>query len=258
MLAALGRRKIGQQQRQLHVPLRGQHRQEIVELEHKADVGSAPPRQLSTRELVDASAVHHNAARGGRIQPTDQVKQGGLARAGRAHQGDEISPRDVEVEAVQHFDLLAAAHVGLGQAADLDQLTHGAPCSASFTAWPSWSDSGGDSTTRSPSRRPLCTCCRPPTVCPNVTLRRSTLPSAYTNTTPMAPSARTDSAGTRTPDVSCAGRAGCGSKKATRTPMSGTMRGSLSLMAMRTLTVALLRSAVGMMAITSPGILHAG
>ena len=40
--------------------------------------------------------------------------------------------------------------------------------------------------------------------------------------------------------------------------MSGTMRGSLDLSAMRTFTVALLRSAVGTMAITSAGIFHSG
>ena len=40
--------------------------------------------------------------------------------------------------------------------------------------------------------------------------------------------------------------------------MSGTMRSSLALIAIRTFTVALLRSAVGMIAITSPGILQSG
>src|SRR4030095_1162336 len=160
-------------------------------------MGSAPAREFSARELVDALAVHLNAALRGCVQPANQVEQGSLARAGRAHQGDKVPPGNVEVDAMERFNLLAAALVRLRQATDLDQMAHDAPLSASFTAWPSWSDSGGDSTTRSPSRRPLCTCCSPPTVCPNVTLRRSTLPSAYTNTTPMAPSARTDSAGTR-------------------------------------------------------------
>ena len=38
---------------------------------------------------------------GGLDTPTaDQVEQGGLARTGRAHQGDEVSPGDVEVEAM--------------------------------------------------------------------------------------------------------------------------------------------------------------
>src|SRR5262249_22547789 len=110
-----------------------------------------------SRELVDASTVHRDAARGGYIQPTDQVEQGGLARAGRTHQGHEVPPGNVEADVVQRFDLLAATLVGFGQAADLDQIAHGAPLSVGFTAWPSWRDGGGDSTTRSPSRRPLST-----------------------------------------------------------------------------------------------------
>ena len=48
------------------------------------------------------------------------------------------------------------------------------------------------------------------------------------------------------------------SRKDTRTPMSGTMRGSFDFSAMRTFTVALARSAVGMIAITSAGILQSG
>ncbi|KAG1435950.1 hypothetical protein G6F56_013762 [Rhizopus delemar] len=65
-------------------------------------------------------------------------------------------------------------------------------------------------------------------------------------------------AGTRTP---CGVLAACGcacSRKLTRTPISGTMRGSFTFSATRTFTVALPRSAVGMMAITSPGIFHSG
>ncbi len=38
---------------------------------------------------------------------------------------------------MQRFDLLAAAHVGFSQAADLDQIAHSAPFSPSFTASPS-------------------------------------------------------------------------------------------------------------------------
>src|SRR5262245_26608303 len=157
MLTSLGRREIGEQQRQLHVALRGQHWEEIVELEHEADVGRAPLGEFSTRELVDASTAYHITARSGDIQPADQVEKGGLARAGRTHQGHEVPPRNVEGDVVQRFDRLAATHVGFGQAVDLDQIVHGAPLSVSFTAWPSWSDSGGDSTTRSASRSPLST-----------------------------------------------------------------------------------------------------
>ena len=69
----------------------------------------------------------------------------------------------------------------------------------------------------------------------------------------------TASAGTLTPAATgAASAAGAGSRKDTRTPMSGTMRGSRSRKAMRTFTVALLRSAVGTIAITSAGMRQSG
>src|SRR5438094_599463 len=118
------------------------------------------------------------------------------------------------------------------------------------------SSSGSSTTTRSPARRPLVISRSAPTVWPGVTLRRSTLPSTYTKT---LPSLRTASTGTRTPDATgAAGVVDAAPRNATRTPMSGTMRGSFEGIAMRTLTVALLRSAVGMIAITEPGIFQSG
>ena len=48
------------------------------------------------------------------------------------------------------------------------------------------------------------------------------------------------------------------SRKDTRTPMSGTIRSSLLSIPIRTLTVVLERSAVGMMAITCEGIFQSG
>src|SRR5439155_4720630 len=208
---------------------------------------------------------------GGRaIEPADEVEQRGLARAGRAHQRHEISPGDAEVDAVEHLDRLAAAPVGLRHAADLDERAPRAvrelgrspghrPAGAahrsvaSFTASPSPRDPGGDRTMRSPSRSPVRIWRSPPPLWPSVAARRWTRSSAYTNTTPLSPPcARTAAEGTSTPTGGPA--AGPGLRKDTRTPMSGTMRGSFCLSATRTLTVALLRSAAGMIAITSPGI----
>ncbi len=70
---------------------------------------------------------------------------------------------------------------------------------------------------------------------------------------------RTASAGTSTLGAGgAAPAAGLLSRKPTRAPMSGTIRSSFALIAMRTFTVALLRSAVGMIAMTSPGIFQSG
>ena len=52
-LPPLGLRQLRQQQRQLDVPLGRQHRQQVVELKHEADVLRAPPRQLAAAERAD-------------------------------------------------------------------------------------------------------------------------------------------------------------------------------------------------------------
>lgn len=73
-----------------------------------------------------------------------------------------------------------------------------------------------------------------------------------------SPSARRiEREGTHTP-VGFGAPGAAFSRKLTRTPMSGTIFASRSFSAMRTFTVALLRSAAGMIAITSAGIFQSG
>ena len=91
ILAPLRGRQAGQQQRQLDVALRRQHRHQVVELEHEADGRGAPFRQCAAAELVDALAADADAAGGRRVEPADQVEQRRLAGAGRPHQRQEIA-----------------------------------------------------------------------------------------------------------------------------------------------------------------------
>ena len=57
VLAALRGRELGEQQRQLDVALGGEHRHQVVELEHEADVVRAPAGELAAGELIDALAA---------------------------------------------------------------------------------------------------------------------------------------------------------------------------------------------------------
>ena len=118
---ALRAGQAGQQQRQLDVALRGQHRHQVVELEHVADVLAAPVRELAALHRVDALAVDGDLPARGDVEAADQVEQGGLARAGGAHERHEIAAGDVQVHAVQDFDLLRTTLVGLGEVVDADQ-----------------------------------------------------------------------------------------------------------------------------------------
>src|SRR5262249_52049109 len=148
----------GEEERQLHVPLRREDGQQVVGLEDEADVGGPPARQLAAGELVEALAVHRDAPGRRRVEPADQGQQGGLARPGGPHAGDEVGGGDVEVDAVQDLDPLPAPLVALGDGADLDEAHRGRVPqlpSRSFTGSPSLSAAGGDRITRSPAFTPL-------------------------------------------------------------------------------------------------------
>ena len=113
VLLAAGAREIREQQRQLDIALRREHRHEVVELEHEADVPRAPLRKLAVGELVDALAGDHDLAFVRTVEPADEIEQRRLAGARRAHQRDELARLDLEIQAVQHFHLLLAARVAL-------------------------------------------------------------------------------------------------------------------------------------------------
>ena len=58
-------------------------------------------------------AAHDHLAAIGMVQAADQVQDGGLARARRAHQRDEFPFRDFQVQAVQDLNRFLAAAVML-------------------------------------------------------------------------------------------------------------------------------------------------
>ena len=58
------------------------------------------------------------------VEEAYDVEEGGFAGARRAYDGDEFPARDVEVEPLQHQDLLVALGIGLAEAGDLEYLIH--------------------------------------------------------------------------------------------------------------------------------------
>jgi hypothetical protein len=62
-----------------------------------------------------------SSPRRGHVEAAEQVEQGRLARAARPHERDEIAGVDVEVEPLQHVDLLAAPVVRLSESAGADE-----------------------------------------------------------------------------------------------------------------------------------------
>ena len=114
-LRALRLRQLRQQQRQLDVPRRGQHRQQVVQLEDEADVARAPRREPPARELVDPVAADGDRSFDRRVETAQQVEQRRLARARRPHQRQEVAFGNIEVDALQDVDPLAAAVIHLVQ-----------------------------------------------------------------------------------------------------------------------------------------------
>ena len=106
-------------QRQLHVLHGVEHRQQVVLLEDEAD--HLPPH---AGELVGGEGGHvhpvedHPPGVGG-VQQAQQVEQGGLARAGGPHDGEELTLVDVQAQVVDGPDLLAADAVYPGDALGL-------------------------------------------------------------------------------------------------------------------------------------------
>src|SRR5262249_13199828 len=121
VLAAIGFRQLGEEQRQLHVLKRGEHRDQVVHLEDEADVASAPLCELVGGHMGDLVAGDRDATVSRYIQAAQEIQQRGLAGAAGAHEGHEIAFINVEIKALKDLNFFATATVRLVQAADLDE-----------------------------------------------------------------------------------------------------------------------------------------
>ncbi len=107
-------------EREEDVLLRGEHRQEVEELEDEADVLAPELRQVVVAERRDlGSGDRHGAARR-LVEPGEGVHERRLARAGRAHDGDELARLDVERDAAQRVDGGRALAVAAREVARFD------------------------------------------------------------------------------------------------------------------------------------------
>src|SRR5262249_51868463 len=121
VLATVGLGKLGEQQRELYVLERGEHRNEVVHLEDESDVARAPLRQLTRGHVGDFVTGDGDAAVGWYVEPAEQVEQCWFARTAGAHKSHEVALVYIEVQPLEDLNFLAAAAVGLVQAANLNQ-----------------------------------------------------------------------------------------------------------------------------------------
>ena len=115
-----------QQQRQLDVLERGQHRHQVVELEDEADVRGAPRRELAVGELRDVDAGDAGSSPAdGLSMPAMRLSSVDLPEPDGPISATKSPCAHVEIDVDQHRDDLAAAHVALRRG-------RGSPTSAAF------------------------------------------------------------------------------------------------------------------------------
>ena len=95
VLPAFGSLQVGQQQGNLDVALRGEHGEEVVELEHEAHVPGTPPREAAPRELLDRLSGDLDRALGGAVQTAQQVEQGSSCPTPEGPISARKSPRGI-------------------------------------------------------------------------------------------------------------------------------------------------------------------
>src|SRR5580692_8950087 len=92
MLPPIGLIQTRQQQRQLNILERSEHRNQVVELEYQPDMPRAPARQVALLHPGNFLAADGYTSGACVIDSRDQVEHRGLARPGRPHDRDK-APR---------------------------------------------------------------------------------------------------------------------------------------------------------------------
>src|SRR5205823_3312249 len=160
-----------------------------------------PIRAAGLGEAGDLHARDADGAAGRGIDAGDQVQQRRLARTGGSHQRLERALGHVEVDPVEHRQLLPIAPVHLAQVADLDDGSgelrggngFGHHC-FSLIRMPSFSCGGGERTTRVPGGGPSRRTTRFPSGAPVITGTLFTVPfCCTTNTALFSPRSTTTS-----------------------------------------------------------------
>ena len=91
---------------------------QVIELEHEADVAAPVGGQLGLARPAQVLLAEQHRARSGGIESAQDVEQGRLAAARGAQQDDELAAPDLQVDLAQGLDGEFAAAIGLAQSVD--------------------------------------------------------------------------------------------------------------------------------------------
>ena len=95
-------------QGKFHVFEGGEKGYQTEGLEDKGDSRTAQLHKLGLGELTQVTALEDYAPVVGLVQPSQQVKQGGLAGTGTAGNGQKLAGHDVQIDAVDGVHRLVA------------------------------------------------------------------------------------------------------------------------------------------------------
>jgi hypothetical protein len=162
---------------------------QVIALEHETECFAAQARELVAAERRHILSHEAVAAAGRAVEAAEDVHQRRLARARRAHDGDELPRVDRQVDAVQHLDRELAAAVGLDDFVELDHRR--GPIFGVGAAEAARALARGRSlvATRSPGARPETICTVTRLLTPTSTARSSWPPSGPSTRTVVRPSA---------------------------------------------------------------------
>ncbi len=102
--------------RKKEILLHGQRRKQVEELEDEAQVLPSEQRPLALGELGELSTRDPDGTGVGKVDPADEIEQGGLAGTTGAQQHDELARSEGDAEVVENDPVLplsAALPVGL-------------------------------------------------------------------------------------------------------------------------------------------------
>ena len=101
----------GERERQRHVLLGGQHREQVEELEDEADVLAPDLRDVLVAQLSEPGAGDRDVAVGRAVERRQDVHQRRLAGARRAHDRRQLALLDVQRDAAKRVDRRVALAV---------------------------------------------------------------------------------------------------------------------------------------------------
>ncbi len=112
---------------QRHVLARGQARDEVVELEHEADVFAPVRSQRRLPRSGERASTERDLSRRRDIQAAEEVEQGGLPAPGRTEQDGELSLLQRETDATEGRNLDLPQAIGLLESVGFEDVLHIGP-----------------------------------------------------------------------------------------------------------------------------------